>query len=46
VVEGGLPAGSLVVVDNLQKLREGAPVNPQASQKPAGDAAPSQPSGR
>lgn len=46
VIEGGLPAGSLVVVDNLQKLREGAPVNPQTSQTPAGLSAPPQPSGR
>jgi RND family efflux transporter MFP subunit len=29
VVTSGLPAGSLVITDNLQKLREGAPVNPQ-----------------
>jgi membrane fusion protein (multidrug efflux system) len=29
VVETGLEGGSLVIVDNLQKLREGAPVNPQ-----------------
>jgi membrane fusion protein, multidrug efflux system len=29
VVESGLPGGSLVIVDNLQKLREGAPVSPQ-----------------
>ena len=29
VVESGLSGGSLVIIDNLQKLREGAPVNPQ-----------------
>lgn len=29
VVESGLPAGSLVITDNLQKLREGARVSPQ-----------------
>jgi RND family efflux transporter MFP subunit len=29
VIESGLPGGSLVIVDNLQKLREGAPVSPQ-----------------
>ena len=29
VVESGLPAGALVITDNLQKLREGAPVSPQ-----------------
>jgi membrane fusion protein (multidrug efflux system) len=30
IVESGLPGGSLVITDNLQKLREGAPVSPQA----------------
>lgn len=29
VVESGLPKGSLVITDNLQKLREGVPVSPQ-----------------
>jgi membrane fusion protein (multidrug efflux system) len=29
VVESGIPPGSLVIIDNLQKLREGAPINPQ-----------------
>ena len=29
VIESGLSAGDLVITDNLQKLREGAPVNPQ-----------------
>ncbi len=29
VIEDGLPADATVIVDNLQKLREGAPVNPQ-----------------
>jgi membrane fusion protein (multidrug efflux system) len=28
LVEGGINAGDKVIVDNLQKLREGAPVNP------------------
>jgi len=46
VIEGGLPADSLVIVDNLQKLREGAPVNPQTSQTQAAASAPLQPSGR
>ena len=36
VVEGGLPAGSQVITDNLQKLRDGAPVSPHAA--PAGPA--------
>jgi membrane fusion protein (multidrug efflux system) len=29
VIKSGLQGGSLVIVDNLQKLREGAPVSPQ-----------------
>jgi membrane fusion protein (multidrug efflux system) len=29
VIQSGLAAGSLVITDNLQKLREGAPVSPQ-----------------
>src|ERR1700684_4106408 len=29
IVTSGLPPGSNVVIDNLQKLREGAPVSPQ-----------------
>ena len=29
IVESGLPADARVIVDNLQKLREGAPVSPQ-----------------
>jgi membrane fusion protein, multidrug efflux system len=36
VVESGLADGSLVITDNLQKLREGAPVQPQpAKSQPA-----------
>ncbi len=39
VIQSGLQAGTRVITDNLQKLREGAPVNPQpaaaAAQKPA-----------
>jgi membrane fusion protein (multidrug efflux system) len=31
VVNGGISAGALVIVDNLQKLREGAPVSPHRS---------------
>jgi membrane fusion protein (multidrug efflux system) len=34
VVESGLSGGSLVITDNLQKLREGAPVNPQLKSYP------------
>jgi membrane fusion protein, multidrug efflux system len=29
VIEGGLPSDATVIVDNLQKLRAGAPVSPQ-----------------
>jgi len=32
IVESGLRGGSLVITDNLQKLREGAPVNPQPTE--------------
>jgi membrane fusion protein (multidrug efflux system) len=35
VVETGLNSGSLVITDNLQKLREGAPVNPQPAEPAA-----------
>jgi membrane fusion protein (multidrug efflux system) len=31
VVESGISGGSLVITDNLQKLREGAPINPQTA---------------
>lgn len=37
VVKGGLQPGERVVMDNLQKLREGSPVDPHAA---ASDAAP------
>jgi membrane fusion protein, multidrug efflux system len=46
VVEGGLPGGSLVIVDNLQKLREGAPISPQPSAQNAGASLSAQPAGR
>ena len=32
IVESGLRSGSLVVTDNLQKLRAGAPVDPQQTE--------------
>ena len=32
VVESGLNGGSLVITDNLQKLREGEPITPEVSQ--------------
>jgi membrane fusion protein (multidrug efflux system) len=47
IVESGLAGGSLVVIDNLQKLREGAPVDPQTAKVPAGTTSQSpQPAGR
>jgi membrane fusion protein (multidrug efflux system) len=43
VVDSGLSGGSTVIIDNLQKLREGAPVSPQSAALPptAPHAAPS-----
>lgn len=35
VIDSGIAGGSLVITDNLQKLREGAPVNPQLTQSQA-----------
>ena len=47
VVESGLPGGSLVITDNLQKLREGAPVNPQLTNlQVAAASQATQPAGR
>ncbi len=46
VVEGGLPGGALVIVDNLQKLREGAPISPQPSEPRAGASPTAQQAGR
>lgn len=40
VVTGGLQAGDRVIVDNLMKLRPGAPVAPKAAGTPAAPAAP------
>lgn len=47
VVESGLASGSLVITDNLQKLREGAHVNPHQTKisAPAASSSP-QPAGR
>ncbi len=39
LISGGLKQGDLIIVDNLQKLRPGAPVKPVSAQ--AGSAAPS-----
>ena len=41
IVESGLRGGSLVITDNLQKLREGAPVSPQPTEFHAMVRAPS-----
>jgi RND family efflux transporter MFP subunit len=45
VIESGLPGRSLVIVDNLQKLREGAPVSPEPAQlqQVAGNSSATQP---
>jgi membrane fusion protein (multidrug efflux system) len=39
LVDSGVPAGALVITDNLQKLREGTPVSPHPS---PGTAAPTE----
>lgn len=36
IIESGLPANARVLVDNLQKLREGAPVSPQLAASQSG----------
>jgi membrane fusion protein (multidrug efflux system) len=46
VIESGLQGGSLVIVDNLQKLREGAPINPQPAEPHAANSQTTPPSGR
>lgn len=46
VVEGGLVPGSQVIVDNLQKLREGAPVSPHAAAQAAAAPAANDVAGR
>ncbi len=47
VVESGLDGGSQVIIDNLQKLREGAPINPHHGQaRAAATAQATQSSGR
>ena len=47
IVESGLRSGSLVITDNLQKLREGAPVSPQPAESRASVASQTtQPSAR
>lgn len=46
VVENGLSSGSLVITDNLQKLREGSPINPQLVEIHANSPKPTQAAGR
>jgi membrane fusion protein, multidrug efflux system len=46
VIETGLESGSQVIIDNVQKLREGAPINPQPAKPQAENAQPAQPAGR
>jgi membrane fusion protein, multidrug efflux system len=46
VVESGLGGGSLVILDNVQKLREGAPVTPETSQPHAIVSQPAQSGGK
>ena len=46
VVESGLSGGSLVITDNVQKLREGAPVTPEISEPHAAVSQPAQSGGR
>ena len=47
VIESGLAGGSLVIEDNLQKLREGAPVDPHVAQyRPSATSQITQPTGR
>jgi membrane fusion protein (multidrug efflux system) len=46
LVEDGVAAGDKVIVDNLQKLHEGAPVNPHAAQATDPAVASNTPAGR
>jgi membrane fusion protein, multidrug efflux system len=46
VVESGLGGGSLVITDNVQKLREGEPVTPETSEQSASVSKPAQTEGR
>ena len=38
IIESGLEDGATIILDNLQKLREGAPVSPQQAKTPAAPA--------
>ena len=46
IVESGLSGGSLVITDNIQKLREGEPITPEISELPAAVSQPTQSGGR
>jgi membrane fusion protein (multidrug efflux system) len=46
VIQSGLSGGELVITDNLQKLREGAPVSPQLQQSPDAVSQASHPAAR
>ncbi len=46
IVESGLSGGSLVIIDNIQKLREGEPISPEMSEPLAAVSQPMQSGGR
>jgi membrane fusion protein, multidrug efflux system len=46
VVESGLSGGSLVITDNVQKMREGEPITPEISEPRAAVSQPAQSAGR
>jgi hypothetical protein len=46
LAEDGVSAGDKVIVDNLQKLREGAPVSPHAAAATGPAVASNSPAGR
>ncbi len=46
IVESGLSGGSLVITDNIQKLREGEPISPEMSEPLAAVSQPTQSGGR
>jgi membrane fusion protein (multidrug efflux system) len=46
IVESGLSGGSFVIIDNIQKLREGEPITPEMSEPNAAAPQPTQSGGR
>jgi membrane fusion protein, multidrug efflux system len=46
VVESGLSGGSLVITDNVQKMREGEPITPETSEPQAASSQPTHSGGR